>query len=296
MPPHSSESPAKKQTKWTGEEDSLIIVLRQSGMKWDDISKRLPGRSPISCRLHYQNYLERRGGWDEEKKNKLARLYESKKPRFKQEMWYKVADEMGIPWRAAEAMHWQLGEQDIARRAGVVTPFTLQVPASEGPHGGPRPSPRHAHSHSQGSLSREVGPGRGYSRGGAATSRPIASRRESIPRHVPVYPEHAPDTYGYQTRGMPLAPINTQNQPSRPGMLPGVAELTTGVSPYSTPAYSIPLPNTSPATNAVASPGPFMTHMHYGPLEPTGSKRRRSPDFNALSPEMSRRRHLDPRP
>ena len=45
-------------------------------MKWEDISKNLPGRSAISCRLHYQNYLERRSEWDEERKNKLARLYE----------------------------------------------------------------------------------------------------------------------------------------------------------------------------------------------------------------------------
>lgn len=44
-------------------------------MKWDDIAKRLPGRSSISCRLRYQNYLEKRAVWDEEKKNKLARLY-----------------------------------------------------------------------------------------------------------------------------------------------------------------------------------------------------------------------------
>jgi hypothetical protein len=39
-------------------------------------------------------------------------------------MWAKVAEEMAIPWRAAEAMHWQLGEQEMARRAGVV-PFSL---------------------------------------------------------------------------------------------------------------------------------------------------------------------------
>jgi Myb-like DNA-binding domain len=76
MPPHSLESPAKKQSKWSPEEDALIIELRGSGMKWDDISKKLPGRSAISCRLHYQNYLERRSEWDEERKNKLARLYE----------------------------------------------------------------------------------------------------------------------------------------------------------------------------------------------------------------------------
>jgi hypothetical protein len=72
----ASDAPAKKQSKWSAEEDALIIELRGSGMKWDDISKRMPGRSPISCRLHYQNYLEKRSEWDEERKNKLARLYE----------------------------------------------------------------------------------------------------------------------------------------------------------------------------------------------------------------------------
>lgn len=76
MPPQGSDQPVKKQSKWSPEEDALIIELRGSGMKWEDVSKRLPGRSAISCRLHYQNYLERRSEWDEDRKNKLARLYE----------------------------------------------------------------------------------------------------------------------------------------------------------------------------------------------------------------------------
>lgn len=45
-------------------------------------------------------------------------------------MWSKVAEEMAIPWRAAEAMHWQLGEQEMARRAGVV-PFSLSSGSGE---------------------------------------------------------------------------------------------------------------------------------------------------------------------
>ncbi|RYO48190.1 hypothetical protein AA0116_g12592 [Alternaria tenuissima] len=111
--PLPDESPAKKQSKWTPEEDNLVIELRGQGTKWDDIAKRLPGRSSISCRLRYQNYLEKRAIWDEEKKNKLARLY----VRFKDQMWQKVATEMGIPWRSAESMHWQLGEQEMSARA-----------------------------------------------------------------------------------------------------------------------------------------------------------------------------------
>jgi hypothetical protein len=37
--------------------------------------------------------------------------------RFKDQMWQKVATEMGIPWRSAESMHWQLGEQEMSSRA-----------------------------------------------------------------------------------------------------------------------------------------------------------------------------------
>ncbi|KAF2752440.1 hypothetical protein EJ05DRAFT_419967, partial [Pseudovirgaria hyperparasitica] len=103
----------KNGTKWTQQEDELIVLLRGEGMKWEDISKRIPGRSAISCRLRYQNYLEKRAHWDEEKKNKLARLY----VRFKEAMWQKVASEMGVPWRSAEAMHWTLGPDEIAQRA-----------------------------------------------------------------------------------------------------------------------------------------------------------------------------------
>jgi hypothetical protein len=67
--------PPEKKGKWTPEEDKLAIELRRNGMKWDDIAKKLPGRSAISCRLRYQNYSEKRQEWDDEKKNKLARLY-----------------------------------------------------------------------------------------------------------------------------------------------------------------------------------------------------------------------------
>lgn len=76
MPPPASDQPAKKQSKWSPDEDALIIELRGRGMKWEDISKQLPGRSAISCRLHYQNYLERRSEWSEDRKDKLAQLYE----------------------------------------------------------------------------------------------------------------------------------------------------------------------------------------------------------------------------
>jgi hypothetical protein len=71
----ASKSPAKDRFKWAPEEDSLITELRGQGRTWKDIAKSLPGRSSMSCRLRYQNYLEKRVVWDEEKKTKLALLY-----------------------------------------------------------------------------------------------------------------------------------------------------------------------------------------------------------------------------
>jgi hypothetical protein len=47
-------------------------------------------------------------------------------------MWAIVARELGVPWRAAESMHWHLGEQEIARRAGV-TPFTMAAASGRSP-------------------------------------------------------------------------------------------------------------------------------------------------------------------
>ncbi|KAM0814930.1 putative Myb-like DNA-binding domain-containing protein [Seiridium cardinale] len=302
MAPHAPESPPKKQTKWSPDEDALIIELRGSGMKWEDISKRLTGRSSISCRLHYQNYLEKRSVWDEEKKTKLARLYD----RLKSEMWAKVADEMGIPWRAVEAMHWQLGEQEMARRAGVV-PFSLNAITAENSqhhHGHTRPSPRgHAHSRSQGSMFRDaIDPSWAYGRNVVSTlppgpppGRPLGPvpprKSPGAPPHMPIHFEHG-ESPGYTHSGGPLAPIQSQSSQSRPGVLPGLAELTTGVSPYSTPAYSIGVPTASPAQSSTASPGPFLPAITYPPLEPAGSKRRRSPDLGSQDP--NRRRHLDP--
>lgn len=324
---HSSPPPAKKQQKWSPEEDALIIELRGGGMKWDDISKRLSHRSPISCRLHYQNYLEKRSDWDDERKTKLARLYDRLKP----EMWAKVADEMAIPWRAVEAMHWQLGEQEMARRAGV-TPFALastdnlqqqqqQQQQHQGSSSGAsssRPHHRgHGHSRSQGSIFREtIDPSSRSSYGrtvipplppgpspGPPPSRTlgpiVSSRTEPPPAHLPIMHSEQPnEPPGYShTAGGPLAPIQTQNSQSRPGMLPGLAELTTGVSPYSTPAYSVGAPTVSPAQSSTASPGPYFPAMTYPPLvdaassSSSTSKRRRSPEY--AQPESSRRRHME---
>ncbi|KAF2807501.1 uncharacterized protein BDZ99DRAFT_447905 [Mytilinidion resinicola] len=161
--PLPEESPVKKPPKWSQEEDNLIIELRGTDMKWEDIAKHFPGRSAIACRLRYQNYLEKCVVWDEEKKNKLARLY----AQFKDEMWQKVASEMQIPRRSAESTHWHLGEQEMSARANApvfllhpspptghpATPYFTPTKIPQTPTPGPgqhhHPHPSHPQSHPQ---------------------------------------------------------------------------------------------------------------------------------------------------
>jgi hypothetical protein len=37
--------------------------------------------------------------------------------RYRAKMWAKVAEEADIPLQIAEAMHWQFGKNELARRA-----------------------------------------------------------------------------------------------------------------------------------------------------------------------------------
>ncbi len=57
-----SKGPAEKEADWSAEEEDLMVKLRRDGKGWDEISRRLPGRSAESCYLHYQNLPQRRGG------------------------------------------------------------------------------------------------------------------------------------------------------------------------------------------------------------------------------------------
>ncbi len=48
---------------------------------------------------------------------------------MKRDIWAPLAQELGVPWRSVEAMHWQLGELEMAHRAGAV-PFTIASSSS----------------------------------------------------------------------------------------------------------------------------------------------------------------------
>lgn len=234
---------------------------------------------------------------------------------------------MQIPWRAAEAMHWQLGETDMARRAGVV-PFTLTAVNQQQDNTRSSPSRGHGHSHSQGSLPRSDPHLLGrYPRGptsqlphhqqhqhqhphppppphpltipppiptipppGPGRSGSMQPRRESMPpRPTPEYLYES----GPMAPGPGLPPLQTGRERAGGGggmQLPSVAELTTGVSPYSTPAYSLGGASASPS--ATASPRTSAMQgapVNYSPEGSFGGKRgRSSPDSGR---EATRRRH-----
>src|SRR5947209_6629194 len=106
-----------------------------------------------------------------------SRNYKAKpRARFKHQMWAPVAEEMSIPWRAAEAMHWQLGEQEMARRAGV-TPFSLSNTSNTS-------SPNLPRSHTR------------------SSSAAPRARRESAPRTLQPHPPQLPSV-AELTAGLP---------------------------------------------------------------------------------------------
>lgn len=211
-------------------------------------------------------------------------------------MWAKVAEELAVPWRAAEAMHWQLGEAEMARRAGVV-PFSLAAVNLEG---GRRTSPSrsHAHSQSHGNVVSISSPRPVYGRphpnpnlppGGRVINPP---RRETISQppsqQLPLPPPpHAmgPEPVDvYYGPGPGLAPIQSQPPPRNPGLLPSVAELTTGMSPYS-PNAGPPGPPSTTTTQAAFYP----TVPGYPNIEPARVKRRASSDAGQLDASHRRR-------
>ena len=201
---------------------------------------------------------------------------------------------MAVPWRAAEAMHWQLGEADMARRAGVV-PFSLSSVTLDAPPSDHQSSPTRGHSHSQShssaisssgpSSSRFSAPAATHStsssaRGGTGggRARTIAARRDSTPRSVP--PASPSDGFALAAIGGG-AVVGTGRGRQ---MLPSVAELTTGVSPYSMPAYTMSIPiagGTYPSSSQLL---PAMDMMGARP----DVKRRASPDMGPR--ETTRRR------
>lgn len=237
----------------------------------------------------------------------------------------------------------------MARRAGV-TPFSLQAPGPEGPHGtqpyhhrnspsrthghspthggGPShgmPSPRYGRTPVPGAMSAHgppPGPPQGHGIGavpppphanmppsmsGAGT---LAARRDSQPPRQHHYQYHlqSPSPHeGYSMPGPGLPPLQPGALGQGRGILPGVAELTTGISPYSTPAYSLSVPSGSPVASGTASPGPggssssntlppLSSYRHPSPLPPPPHHYQQQQQQQQYQPQQHQEQRYEPPP
>ena len=157
--------------------------------------------------------------------------------RMKPEMWAKVAEDLQVPWRAAESMHWALGEQEMARRAGVV-PFSM-APAGYAPSAGTTGGPVGSSSSSASGMDPS-----GYNE---PSAQEIGGRLSSGPRDsygygseseggVGLRQGHTGGLGGYEASSGDVGGRRRRRPISGPGgqgvVLPSLAELEGGVPAY----------------------------------------------------------------
>lgn len=71
-----SQQQGARNPLWSGGEEAFLLAKHRAGMKWTDISNRLPGRTRFACASHHHFLLEKCGGWSPELQNKLCKVYE----------------------------------------------------------------------------------------------------------------------------------------------------------------------------------------------------------------------------
>lgn len=153
---------------------------------------------------------------------------------MKPDLWGPIAAELGVPWRSAEAMHWALGKDDMAHRAGV-NPFSMSAPTSQTFTTTPS-----LHGHSPLSFGQAPGAGgdgyaptssypqSSFSAGGVAGSTPLPSPGFSGPSEQIVdptagsgglLPDQHPPSQQQQHYPFPnLGPAAAYRRPSDPGL------------------------------------------------------------------------------
>ena len=153
---------------------------------------------------------------------------------MKPQIWSDLANELGVPWRSAEAMHWMLGADEMARRANAV-PFTL----------GPSGYANQAISSASSTPFWDSGFGASVSseaHGFAA----VNENRRSFDRGYEAIAASVNEDYEggdgrgrrrrvsatYPTQGHRLAPVAQRMQTGSAVVLPSLAEVETGVVAY----------------------------------------------------------------
>lgn len=96
---------------WSSDDDSTLLGLKASGSNWKQISEQLEVPC-TTCRERYNKLMKKAVTWDKQMDEKLERAYQ----RHREQMWKNVANDIGIPWRAAEDRMWDLGKKKFVKR------------------------------------------------------------------------------------------------------------------------------------------------------------------------------------
>ena len=104
VPQKSVDTHRRKQRNWSPQEEQLLVSLRAGGKDWDEVSKRLPGRSLWACQKRH-GYIRHRNGhgescsgssWTKTEVEDLMALVEREGTQ-----WSKIAE--SFPGRSPEA-------------------------------------------------------------------------------------------------------------------------------------------------------------------------------------------------
>ena len=112
--------PGLKKGHWTPEEDSLLVLYKQSGGNWAEVAEHIPGRTAKQCRERWCNHINpdiRKGDWSVVEDNIIVSL---------QKQW-------GNRWSAiAEVALRGTGDVAIAGSLGEFGEDSVEDAVSEG--------------------------------------------------------------------------------------------------------------------------------------------------------------------
>ena len=100
--PTASASAPRNAAIWSSAQDEILLQAKASGMNWQPIANRyFPNKSANACRKRHERLKSAREAeeWDAEKLESLAQQYLA----VREEMWSRLAQRVGEPWKVVEA-------------------------------------------------------------------------------------------------------------------------------------------------------------------------------------------------
>lgn len=99
---HLVKPTRKPKHSWSPAEDAILIGAKRSGISWQEIVTRLPGRDVKSCRNRWDNMQKKGGVWTAEEDMALERAIKECEANLR-EYWKAVASKLeGRTWQQAQ--------------------------------------------------------------------------------------------------------------------------------------------------------------------------------------------------